>query len=264
MLPMDLVAEQIWTSLATIAVLALVGAALRFLTLRGKYPRLPEPDPADPDTARDRRRYHLANALAVVIGLAAGAALWATPPLAEDGVLWRSSLYEHPAARLLGPLFVVLAVGGLAVVPLAERLVAPGPLLHIMVRSSRRQFAAGVDLRPALRWLSLVLGTLAILVHAGLRNEHTTFTADGVRWRDWPWQADVAFPWREVADIKIVRTFEALTGKVIERPHLSIDFHNAENLRLGTGDDRPRRAWDEVAAIASARSGVAVRHVERE
>jgi hypothetical protein len=264
MLPMDLVAEQIWTGLATLAVLALVGALLRLLTRRGKYPRLPEPDPDDVDTAHDRRRYYLANALALLVGLVAGAAVWATPPLAETGVLWRSSLYDHPAARLLGPLFVVLAVGGLTVVPLAERLVAPGPLLHIMARSSQRQFAAGVDLRPALRWLSLVLGTLAVAVHAGVRNEHATFTADGVRWRNWPWQADVAFAWQDVSDIKLVRTFEAMTGKIVVRPHLSIDFRNGENLRLGTGDERPQRGWDGVAAIASACSGVVVRTVERE
>lgn len=255
---------QILTCLATVACLAALGALLRLLARRGSYPRLPEPDPDLADTRADRRRYHLANALACGVGAVAGAALWATPPLAGEGVLWRQSLYDHPAGRLLGPFFLLLAVGGLAVVPLAERLVAPGPLLHILTRSSARQFAAGIDLRPALRWVSVVIGSLAILLHLGMRNEHTTFVVEGVQWRDWPWQADTTQPWADVADIRLVATFTAMTGKVVERPHLSLVFRDGSGLRLGKSATRSEPFWAEVAALASVRSGVAVRRLEHE
>jgi hypothetical protein len=255
---------QILTGLVTMAVLAALGALLSILVQRGRYPRLPAPDPDLADTRADRRRYHLANGLACGVGAVAGAALWATPPLAGEGVLWRQSLYDHPAGRLLGPFFLLLAVGGLTVVPLVERLVAPGPLLHILTRSSARQFAAGIDLRPALRWLSVFIGSLAILLHLGMRNEHTTFVAEGVQWRDWPWQGDSTQPWADVADIRLVATFTAMTGRIVERPHLCLEFRDGSVLRLGKSATRSEPFWAEVAALASVRSGVAVRRLEHE
>lgn len=255
---------QILTGLVTMAVLAALGALLSLLVRRGRYPRLPAPDPDLADTRADRRRYHLANGLACGVGAVAGAALWAMPPLAGEGVLWRQSLYDHPAGRLLGPFFLLLAVGGLTVVPLAERLVAPGPLLHILTRSSARQFAAGIDLRPALRWLSVFVGSLAILLHLGMRNEHTTFVAEGVQWRDWPWQGDSTQPWADVADIRLVATFTAMTGKIVERPHLCLEFRYGSVLRLGKSATHSEPFWAEVAALASVRSGVAVRRLEHE
>jgi hypothetical protein len=260
----DRFAEQLWTALATTLVMVLLGVGLQALARRGKYPRLPEPDPEQADTAADRRRYYLANGLALGLGVVFGVALWMTPPLAEDGVLWRQSLYDHPAGRALGPLFFALSVGGLAVPKLADRLVAPGPLLHILARSAARQHAAGIDLRKALRWLSLVIGSLALLLHFGLRNEHATFDGNGLRWRSWPWQQEAERTWNEVADIRLVASLEAMTGRIVQRPHLSIEFADGEVLRLGKFNDRHERIWAEAAAIASARSGVAVRRVERE
>lgn len=250
--------------LANFAVLFALSWFLNLLARRGRYPRLPEPDPAQEDSVQDRWRWYFASFLALVLGGLAGALLWALPPKVWSDALWHWSPYDQVAPRLLGPFFLVLAFGGLVIVPLAERLVAPGPLLHIMHRAASQAFMDGLDLRPLVRRLGQVAGALAIAAHAGMREAHVTLTAEEVRSRIWPWESETIHAWQDVADIRVVRTFTALSGDVVERPHLVLAFRDGETLRLGRQDDVPRRLWREAAEVAESHTGLKARYLERE
>lgn len=255
--------STVWSTTATVAVMLAIGALLRSLSNRGKWPRLPEPDPAQVDTTRDRLRYYLANTLAVLIGVVAGLALWLLPPQTEEGMLFRSSAYDH-VGRLIGPMFFGLGAGGLVLPPITMRLVAPGPLLHILTRSAMRQVKAPLDLLPALRWLSSGILVVALLVHLAVRSEHLTFDEVGVRWHTWPWQGERAQRWQDVTDVRLVSTFTAPTGNVVERKHLSVGFQDGSRVHFGRQDDAKSADIERAAKIAAERSGHELQRVERE
>ncbi|MCB9892224.1 MAG: hypothetical protein H6833_11290 [Planctomycetes bacterium] len=258
--------SALWTTVAYLAVMAILGGTLRFFAQRGRYPRLEYPDPeiVPEATARDRRRYYSANLCALLVGIAVGALLWWTPPASAGASLWRLSTYDHPAGRLLGPFFLMLAVGCYTVPWFADRFVAQGPLRHILWESASRMRLTGLDLRPAMRTMAWIIGGLAILLHDSMRSQHTTMTTDGITYRDWPWETEVHHDWRDVQDIRIVRTFEAMTGTIVARPHLGIEFVGGDVIHVGRRVTMPPRFWDEAAKIASEKSGVRVRHVERD
>ncbi|MBL8722997.1 MAG: hypothetical protein JNK49_03080 [Planctomycetes bacterium] len=256
--------ESGWVAGATVGVLALLGTGLRALASRGRYPRLPEADPERPDARGDRLRYHLANGLALALGVVAGGLVFLVPPVAAPDCLWRASLFDLVAARLLAPLFVALSAGGLLAPWLADRWVDPKALVHILRRSSRFHWMGDLDPRPALRWIAGPLLLLALVLHFGLRMEHTTMDQNGIRWRDWPWQSERARPWTEVVDVRIVRTFVATSGDVVERPHLGIEFADGEVLYVGQRDDSGRVDWSRPAELAAARAGRSVRRVDRD
>jgi hypothetical protein len=207
---------------------------------------------------RDRLSYYGAGLLALAVGALAAVVLYvASPPHGEP---MRSSPFDT-TGRVIGPIFLALGVAALVQPTLLRRLVRPGPLVHLLHKANRRR--SGIDTRPAYVWIGLIIGSLAVLFHAGMRELHTTFDSNGVRWRDWPWQQDEVRPWSELCDLVIVHTFKKKSGKVRKRSHLDLTFR--DGTQVLTGRDHSRRAdlWEAPAAFASQRSGVAVHRVER-
>ncbi len=256
-------AQLAWVAGATLGVLALVGAGWRALARRGWYPHLPEADPTRPDTARDRIRYYLANGAALGIGVVAGVLVYLVPPVAATDCLWRASVYDLATARGIAPLFVTLSTGGLLAPWLAKRWVDGRALVHVLRRASQRNRMGTIDPRPLLRWIAGPILVLALLLQFALRLEHTTMDGAGIRWRDWPWQSERVQPWSAVEDVRIVRTFVATTGNVVERPHLGIEFTDGEVLHVGKRNDS-NTDWSVPATIAARRAGVEVRRVDRD
>ena len=254
--------QMFWTAVASSLAMAFTAWVMLRLSRRGKYPRLAEPDPGSAPRTLDRLRYYGANLLALAIGGVAGVLLWSIPPIHEDGVLWRQSLYDHPAGRLIGPFFLMVSVAAMLAYQLAASFVAAEPLQHILWKSAI--LFHRLDPRPVTKWAGRVVGTLAILLHTGMRMEHTTMDAAGVRWCEWPWQQEVTYTWNEVTDVRIVRTFAALTGTIVVRPWLRIEFVGGEVWRLGRHASRPATFWEEAADIVAAHAEVQVQHVERE
>ncbi|MEQ1634016.1 MAG: hypothetical protein ABL997_16680, partial [Planctomycetota bacterium] len=241
-----------------------LGIGLHALARRGRYPRLPAADPDRPDTARDRRLYYLANGAALVLGTVAGGLVFLVPPVAAPVCLWRSSVFDYVEMRLIAPFGVALSAGGLLAPWLAGRWVDARALVHVLRRSSQRHGMGDLDPRPALRWIAGPMLVLALMLHFALRLEHATMDEAGIRWRDWPWQSECVRPWSEVEDVRIVRTFVAPNGDVVERPHLAIEFADGEVLYLGQRDDSSDAEWNVTAEIAASRAGVAVRRVDRD
>jgi hypothetical protein len=97
-----------------------------------------------------------------------------------------------------------------------------------------------------------------------IRAEHVTFDAAGVRWRDWPWQEDRVRSWQDVTDVRIVRIHVAPSGRERERPHLGLEFRDGTVLHAGGKFDLPPGHWEAPAALASQKSGVPVRRVDRD
>jgi len=222
------------------------------------FPKLAEADPDDPDTRRDLWTYYAANGLAVVVGIAAAALLYfgcgpVDAPMSFspfDGV-----------GRLLGPFFVVLGGGGMVLPMLARKMVRPGPLLHILHRSNQR--FGGADMTRALLVVSSIVVPVAILLHFSLRAMHTTLDEQGVRWCNWPWQSEQEREWSELQDVRIVRTFEAMTGNVVERPHLVLTFEPGVEVVTGKRNSRPPGFWEAPADYAGKQAGIPVRHVDK-
>src|SRR5262252_7447581 len=80
---------------AAIVGVSLFAAMIARAVRSGRWPRLPEPDPATVRTARDHAAYIGANVLALLCGAAAGALLWALPPEQAPQALFRISEYDH-------------------------------------------------------------------------------------------------------------------------------------------------------------------------
>lgn len=246
------------TGAITGALLAVIFAIIARRAGGKWFPKLAEVDPDDPATRRDQWLYYAANGVAVVVGTAGAALLYfGCAPVAAA---MRFSPFDG-FGRLLGPFFVVLGGGGMVLPMLARKMVRPGPLLHILHRANRRY--GGADMTRALLVVSSLVLAAAILLHVGLRSMHTTIDEQGVRWRDWPWQSEQVREWSEVTDVRIVRTFEAMTGKVVERPHLVLTFEPGVEVVTGKRNTRPPEFWEAPANFASKHAGVAVRHVEK-
>jgi hypothetical protein len=259
-----MLASTVWISAVAAAVLVPLITALGVKLGKGTklFPRLPEPDPDDPPQRRDRTAYFGANALALAIGAVAALALvWLT---ASGDSPMRFSPFDG-AGRWLGPFFVFLGVGAALVPTLLRWLVPAGPLLHLLHKSGQKQKATrGLDWRPATRLLGLTVALAAVLLHFGLRIVHTTFAEDVIVWRDFPWQAVQGRSYDEVADVRIIRTKTAMTGRVVERPHLGVTFADGTSITVGSRDDRPAGFWEKPAAFVAERAGVEVRRVEGE
>jgi len=253
-----MLAYSFWQATITAALTAACFALVAKMKGRRWFPPLPEADPDDPETRRDKLAYYGANALALLVGAAAGVSLLLlTPP--PDGPM-RFSPFDR-GGRYIGPVFVLLGIGGAVVPWIVRRMVRPGPLLHILHRTCRQY--GGVDVGPILVRFGCVVATIAVVLHVSLKEIHVTLEEQQVRWRDWPWQDEQQRDWSQVDDIRIVRTFEAMTGTVVERPHLVLRFADGVEVVTGKSDTRPDGFWEGPARYASEHSGVPVRHVVR-
>lgn len=239
---------------------AAAAAVLGFVARRratGLVPMLAAPPEDAVVTPADRLRYFAAHGTALALGLAAVLGLYLlAPPLAEahtyrvtDGVGW-----------LLGPFFVVLAVGATCSPALVRWFVPASALQALLWRASRR--AGHMDLRPLSVRLGAVVLLLALALHFGLAGVFLRLDEGGVRWRSQPFGAERARGWSAVRDVQLVRTFEAMTGRVVERPYLRLQFVDGVVAEHGRFDVRPPTVWEEAAAYASARAGVPVRSVD--
>lgn len=247
--------------LVSVVVHGLIFGGLVWLARRGQYPVLDEPDPVLAPRATDRLRYTGSVVAALLFGGFAAAALWSVPSPDVPQAIARHAAYDEPAGRLLGPFFFGLACAAWVAYPLAARWVAPGPLQHFLWRSSamwRR-----MDPRPVTRTTARFVVFLALVLHFAIRDQHTTFTAEGITWRDWPWQAEQQRAWQDVAEVQIVATFVAPSGQVRERPHLRLQFRAGEPMVMGQRMQEPAAFWERLAAVASDRAGVPIRRVDR-
>lgn len=252
-------ADTVWSAVAGATAVAVVAGLIRALTSQGKFPRLPDPDPAASPTAADRRAWYLSNTLSGLLGLGAALLLYAIPAGSADGALLHVAAYES-GGRVLGPMFLGLSVTLVLTVVLSARLVRPGPLLHLLRRSMGAY--GNADLRRPALWLGGITAGAALALHFAVWLEHTTFTTTDVRWRDWPWQSEQVRAWSTVTDVRVVRTWIAPNGKRKERPHLGLQFADGAVLHVGRRVDLRAEALQQAIAAASERSGRAVREVE--
>jgi len=209
-------------------------------------------------TAGDRFRYFAANVVALLLGLAAVGVLYlVAPPIREPMTFTPAS----GVGWFLAPFFLVLSIGA-ATSPLLLRLmVRAEPLAVLVYRKSAK--AGHKDFRPLSILTGVVVGCLALALHASLGGFFLRLDEDGVRWGEHPFAAEQRREWSEVTDIRIVRTFEAMTGSVVVRPHLAIAFADGAEAVYGRQDTYPPEAWEEAAAYASERAGVPVRRVDK-
>lgn len=242
-----------------------------WLAKRGHYPVLDEPDPDCAPTRADVWRNRASVALALGFGAFAAFGLANVPPPEAAQQLARLAAYDDLLGPWLGGGFFGLACAALVAYPLAERMVAPGPLQHFLWRSggqwnavwSRFTHGRVLDPRPLTKSTARIVLFAALLVHFSLREQHTTFTEAGVAWRDWPWQAETEFAWADVSAVEVVESFEALSGNVVDVPTLRLQVRGGEPLTLGRFAQRRREAWDNLAELAAARAGVPVTVVPR-
>ncbi|MGE3171366.1 MAG: hypothetical protein AB7O97_01995 [Planctomycetota bacterium] len=213
-----------------------------------------EDPPPVPSPLRASPRRVLGNALALAFGAGCGVLLEMLTRVPDAPL--RFSPFEG-AGRWLAPFFVMLGVGAIVAVPLLARLDPDAPPRP----SPWGWFAA--SRATAQQRLGALVVVLALMLHFALRDTYVELDDDGVRWRDWPMVAEQR-SWSELRDVRVVRTFTAMTGRVVERPRLALEFGDGAVMRVGQGGDRPPGFWEEPAAFAAARGGVAVRRVEHE
>jgi hypothetical protein len=245
--------------------------AVVWLAKRGHYPMLAAPDPACAPTRGDAWRNRLSVALALGFGAFAGTGLALVPPPEASQQLARIAAYDDLFGPILGGFFFGLACAALVAYPLAERLVAPGPLQHFLWRSGGqwnqvwRRFTEGrvVDPRPLSKSTARIVLFAALLLHFSLREQHVTFTEAGVVWRDWPWQGETEIAWKDVTAVEVVATFEALSGKVVDVPTLRLQVRDGEPLTLGRFVQRRRDVWEQLGGLAAARAGVPLTEAPR-
>jgi hypothetical protein len=249
------------TKLAVTAFLALLLAGLVWLAKRGRYPLLDAPDPRHAPTLADRLRYHTANALALAFGAIVACGLASLPAPATAGQLACVALYDEAAGRWLGAGFAGLGAAAWVACPLAERLVTRGPLQHFLWRTAAHW--RRLDPRPITRATGRIVLFLGLVLHFAVREQHTSFTTDGVAWHDWPWQTERSVPWHDVKAVELVASFVAATGAVRDIPHLRLQTRGGEAVVLGRRVQRPRAEWERLGTIAADRAAVALVEVPR-
>lgn len=245
--------------------------AVVWLAKRGHYPMLAKPDPACAPTRGDTWRNRTSVALALGFGAFAGTGLALVPPPEAPQQLARVAAYDDVFGPILGAFFFGLACAALVAYPLAERMVAPGPLLHFLWRSGGqwnqvwRRFTQGqvIDPRPLTKSTARIVLFAALLLHFSLREQHVTFTDAGVVWRDWPWQGETEIAWQDVTAVELVASFEALSGNVVDRPTLRLQVRVGEPLTLGRFVQRRRDVWEQLGGLAAARAGVPLTEAPR-
>ena len=244
---------------------SLAGAATMYVLgflARGKSTRLLPALEAPPEgavvTKRERARYYAAHGTALLLGLVAAGALYLLAPPSAEPQTWRMT---DGVGWFLGPFFLVLAVGAATSPALLAWFVPPRALQVMLWRASRRM--GRKDSRPLSVRLGLVIAPLALALHFALDGLHLRLGPDGVSWRAMPFGSTTARPWSDVRDVELVRTFEAMTGKVVERPHLRLRFSDGEVVEHGCFDTRAPAVWEDAAAYAAAQAGVPVRRVDK-
>lgn len=245
--------------------------AVVWLAKRGHYPTLAEPDPDCAPTRADAWRNRASVALALGFGALAGTGLALVPPPEAAQQLARIAAYDDLFGPILGGFFFGLACAALVAYPLAERMVAPGPLQHFLWRSGGqwnqvwRRFHDGrvVDPRPLTKSTARIVLFAALLLHFSLREQHVTFTEAGVVWRDWPWQGETEIAWKDVTAVEVVASFEALSGNVRDIPTLRLQVRGGEPLTLGRFVQRRRDYWERLGELAAARAGVPLTEAPR-
>jgi hypothetical protein len=236
-------------------------AGLVWLARRGRYAVLAEPDPQLVPSFSDWCRYGLSSVASLAFGVLAAYGLASVAPHEAAGVLARIGAYDQVAGRWLGAGCFGLGCAAWLAYPLAARWVAPGPLQHILWRSAAQW--RRLDPRPITRSLARIFVVVALVVQFAIRDQHTTFGVDGVRWCDYPWQAETLVAWDDVTAVELVATFPAMTGKVIRRLHLRLQVRDGEPLVVGRFVQRSPAFWEAMARLASEQAGVVVARVEK-
>ena len=247
---------------ATLAALGVLWRVLAAAVRSGRYPRIELPPSDLRRGGAGQLCFAGAGLLAAGLGTAAGALLYQVPKVDRSAALFSYSNFDASGLRYVGPLFLALGVVGISIWPIAARSVSAATLHHLLWSQAR--VAGGADPRPITRWLGLAVGVVAIAAHLAIRVEHTSFDAQGVRWRDFPWQAEQVRPWSEVRDVRIVRQLTAAAGNVVDRPHLGIEFADGTVVHAGMRAYEQPAFWERPARIAGAHAGVPVHRVERD
>jgi hypothetical protein len=264
------VVTHLVTQLAKFVVMGLILLVVAWLARRGHYPLLAVPDPRQAPRRGDRWRYRGSVVLALACGAIAAWGLAAVPPKSWPQQLARHAVYDDRFGPWLGAGFFGLAFAAMVAYPIAGALVAPGPLQHLLVASGepwrmvwRRTGGRVPDPRPLTHATARVVLVAALFVHFAIREQHVTFTTDGVVWCDWPWQEPTSIPWRNVTAVEVVATFTAMTGAVREVPTLRLQLRDADPLVIGRLAQRPRDHWERLGELCAERAGVPLVAVPR-
>lgn len=257
-----MLASTAWITAAVTAVLipVIITLLAKMGQRSGFFPPLPELDPAEQPKANDKFGYYAAHVLALLIGVACALQLvsQSTP---EPNPL-RFSPFDG-AGKWIGPFFVMLGVGAAVSTVLTGLLVSEKPLMHLLYRSGLALKATtGLDPRPGTRALGLVVVVVALLLHFGLRTMHATFEESRITWCDWPWESEQERSYEQLREVRIIRTLNALTGRVVTRPHLGLRFADGTDFTIGKMSDHPPGFWEKPAAFVAARAGIEVTYVE--
>jgi len=251
---------DVLVNVASAVVEVLILALLAWTLSKTRYPRLEEPDPAFVPTAKDRKRNVFGVCLSLAIGAFVGYRLWVIPAAEIPGALAQRSAYDG-AGRFLGAFFAALGFAARVAYPIAARLVRPQTLQHFLWKSAE-QFRR-LDPRPLTKTTGNIAIALGLLLQLGLRDSYIALVDDGIVWRDAPWEAEETRPWRDVASIYRVGSFEAPTGKVVERDLLSIYFEGGDSITVGRWAEWKRGELDPFLAIVEQKSGKKARIVPR-
>ena len=247
---------NIVAGLAQAAILALVAFALS----RTRYPTLEPPDPAHAPRARDRVCNVASVLVSLGIGVFAGWRLSLVPPPEIAGALVQHRVYDG-AGRWLGPFFFALGVAAYVAYPIAARMVRKEALQHFLWRSAA-QFRR-LDPRPITRSTAYVVLAIAVFAHMALRDHHVTVLADGVAWRDLPWETDSKRAWNEIERIEHVESFVAMTGKQVDRPTLRLVFQDGASVTFGRWVEWKNAEFGNFTKILADASGKQVVRVPR-
>lgn len=247
----------LYAALGGAAAAAVLGLFARSKSTR-LLPMLARP-PEDAEVTRgDRLRYYGAHFTALLLGVSAAAALDLVATPAARAHTYRVT---DGVGRLLGPFFLTLSVGAATSPVLLGRFVRPAALQALLWRAARR--AGHKDPRPLSLRLGLVVMLLALALHVALGGVFLRLGERGVSWRSQPFQSEQVRDWSALRSVELVRTFAAMTGRVVERPHLRLRFTDGAVVDHGRADARPLAVWEEAAAYASERAGVEVRRVDK-
>ena len=121
-------------------------------------PLLPEADPADRPTDRDRKMLKRAYAVSILIALCCAVMLVVILTPARQPMRFVSK-----ASILAGPALLAFGVYGLALPEVAKRMVRPGPLIHLI--SKPKRLGRTIDERRLMRASSVLFIVLAVWMH---------------------------------------------------------------------------------------------------
>ena len=108
-----------------------------------------------------------------------------------------------------------------------------------------------------------VVLAIAVFAHMALRDHHVTVLADGVAWRDLPWETDSKRAWNELERIEHVESFVAMTGKQVDRPTLRLVFQDGASVTFGRWVEWKNAEFGDFTKILADASGKQVVRVPR-